>query len=79
MPSRAAASGTCLSYRLSAKIPTLTSFAGDDEAARRALVLLRSSAGSARGGISAENRLRLELQLPPLPLRSARDLLQPQD
>jgi spermidine synthase len=52
---------------------------GDDEAARRALVLLRSSAGSARGGISAENRLRLELQLPPLPLRSARDLLQPQD
>jgi hypothetical protein len=52
---------------------------GDDEAARRALVSLRSSARSAREGIALENRLRLELQLPPLPLRSARDLLRPED
>jgi hypothetical protein len=52
---------------------------GDYQAARRALVSLRSSARTAREGIAAENRLRLELQLPPLPLRSARDLLQPQD
>jgi hypothetical protein len=52
---------------------------GDDEAARRALASLRSSARSAREGIAAENRLRLELQLPPLPLRSARSLLRAED
>ena len=50
-----------------------------DVAARRALAPLRSSARSAREGIAAENRLRLELQLLPLPLRSARSLLRAED
>jgi spermidine synthase len=52
---------------------------GDPLAARRALVSLRGSARSAREAIAAENRLRLELGLPLLPLRSERDLLHPQD
>jgi hypothetical protein len=52
---------------------------GDEGAARRALTALRNSAPSVSEGIAAENRLRIELGMRPLPLRSAAALLGAQD